>query len=158
MNNNDQSSAFDIQFCLPQTDSKDESRELEATYCRDFVCCNLVLNDLHELLQHYEEYHVSIEEDEEYFFGESSLEDGNTSIKKNLTDVCYNTQKTEEVVGKKRPAPSTLDHLTRSAIKRIAMGSISTLFNANQDVSIVSDEDLLAQASVLLASANNSKV
>ncbi|KAI9312720.1 hypothetical protein BX666DRAFT_1985893 [Dichotomocladium elegans] len=41
-----------------------ESRELEATYCRDFFCCGHVHPDLHALLQHYEECHV--EDDEDY--------------------------------------------------------------------------------------------
>ncbi|KAJ1747548.1 Transcriptional regulator of ribosomal biogenesis proteins [Coemansia sp. RSA 1821] len=39
-------------------------RALEATFCRDFSCCGLVLNDLHDLLQHYEECHVRFEEDD----------------------------------------------------------------------------------------------
>ncbi|KAJ2308516.1 Transcriptional regulator of ribosomal biogenesis proteins [Coemansia sp. RSA 2610] len=39
-------------------------RALEATFCRDFSCCGLILNDLHDLLQHYEECHVRFEEDE----------------------------------------------------------------------------------------------
>ncbi|KAG2219352.1 hypothetical protein INT45_011260 [Circinella minor] len=58
---------YDFQLCVPQTDVKDafESRELEATYCRDFSCCGLVLSDLHDLLQHYEECHVRLEEEEE---------------------------------------------------------------------------------------------
>lgn len=40
--------------CLPR---------LEANFCKDFSCCGLVLNDLHDLLQHYEDHHVKIEED-----------------------------------------------------------------------------------------------
>ncbi|KAJ1831403.1 Transcriptional regulator of ribosomal biogenesis proteins, partial [Coemansia sp. RSA 2703] len=39
-------------------------RDLEASFCRDFSCCGLILNDLHDLLQHYEECHVRFEEDE----------------------------------------------------------------------------------------------
>ncbi|KAJ2827274.1 Transcriptional regulator of ribosomal biogenesis proteins, partial [Coemansia erecta] len=39
-------------------------RALEATFCRDFSCCGLILNDLHDLLQHYEECHVRFEDDE----------------------------------------------------------------------------------------------
>ncbi|KAJ1985461.1 Transcriptional regulator of ribosomal biogenesis proteins [Dimargaris cristalligena] len=38
-------------------------RELETTFCRDFSCCGLVLEDLHDLLQHYEECHVRLESD-----------------------------------------------------------------------------------------------
>lgn len=60
-------STYDFLLCKPQTDVKDtfESRELEASYCRDFACCGLILNDLHDLLQHYEECHVHLEEEEE---------------------------------------------------------------------------------------------
>ncbi|KAI8983766.1 hypothetical protein BDB01DRAFT_790044 [Pilobolus umbonatus] len=60
----------EFQFCQPQNDIKStfESRELEATFCRDFVCCGLILEDLHDLLQHYEECHVRLEEEEGYFF------------------------------------------------------------------------------------------
>ncbi|KAJ2798216.1 Transcriptional regulator of ribosomal biogenesis proteins [Coemansia guatemalensis] len=39
-------------------------RDLEASFCRDFSCCGLILSDLHDLLQHYEECHVRFEEDE----------------------------------------------------------------------------------------------
>ncbi|KAI9248526.1 hypothetical protein BDA99DRAFT_524946 [Phascolomyces articulosus] len=58
---------YDFQLCTPQKDVKDafESRELEAQYCRDFSCCGLVLSDLHDLLQHYEECHVRLEEEDD---------------------------------------------------------------------------------------------
>ncbi|KAK3817069.1 MAG: hypothetical protein JOS17DRAFT_394227 [Linnemannia elongata] len=39
-------------------------RDLEANYCKNFSCCGLTLNDLHALLQHYEEAHVRFEEDD----------------------------------------------------------------------------------------------
>jgi len=38
--------------------------DLEANFCRDFSCCGLLLRDLHDLLQHYEECHVRFEEDD----------------------------------------------------------------------------------------------
>ena len=37
----------------------------EANFCSNFQCCGKSLKDLHELLQHYEESHVKIEESEE---------------------------------------------------------------------------------------------
>lgn len=40
--------------CLPR---------LEADFCKDFSCCGLVLDDLHHLLQHYEDHHVRIEDE-----------------------------------------------------------------------------------------------
>ncbi|KAI8388574.1 uncharacterized protein BYT42DRAFT_560550 [Radiomyces spectabilis] len=65
--------SYDFQLCLPQTDIKDtfESRELEAAFCRDFACCGLVLNDLHDLLQHYEECHVRLEDDDASLYDDS---------------------------------------------------------------------------------------
>ncbi|CAO3621589.1 unnamed protein product [Cunninghamella echinulata] len=65
--NHDISFDYDFQLCKPQTDIKNafESKELEASYCRDFACCGLILNDLHDLLQHYEECHVTVDDEEE---------------------------------------------------------------------------------------------
>lgn len=37
---------------------------LEDQFCKDFSCCGIQLNDLHELLQHFEENHVVIEGDD----------------------------------------------------------------------------------------------
>ncbi|PWN31083.1 hypothetical protein BDZ90DRAFT_34627 [Jaminaea rosea] len=36
---------------------------LESTFCRDFSCCGQELDDLHDLLQHYEECHVRFDDD-----------------------------------------------------------------------------------------------
>lgn len=36
---------------------------LESTFCRDFSCCGLELDDLHDLLQHYEECHVRFDDE-----------------------------------------------------------------------------------------------
>ncbi|SPO27688.1 related to Zinc finger protein SFP1 [Ustilago trichophora] len=40
------------------------SVRLESTFCRNFTCCGQKLDDLHDLLQHYEECHVRFEDDE----------------------------------------------------------------------------------------------
>ncbi|CBQ73941.1 related to Zinc finger protein SFP1 [Sporisorium reilianum SRZ2] len=40
------------------------SLRLESTFCRNFTCCGQKLDDLHDLLQHYEECHVRFEDDE----------------------------------------------------------------------------------------------
>ncbi|KAI8334946.1 hypothetical protein BC941DRAFT_430760 [Chlamydoabsidia padenii] len=47
-------------FALRRKDSYVHQRELESRFCRDLVCCNQPIADLHELLQHYEEQHVEI--------------------------------------------------------------------------------------------------
>lgn len=38
--------------------------KLETTFCRNFKCCGQGLENLHDLLQHYEEKHVKFEDDE----------------------------------------------------------------------------------------------
>lgn len=130
---------------------------MEATYCRDFACCGLILQDLHDLLQHYEECHVQIEEEEEETEEESEEdafdwsvpnsptlpEDNMMTLKKKaaayLSDL-YNEEPL--MIGKKRPADA-MDLLTQSAVKKIACNPL------------FADEDFLAQASALLASTNS---
>ncbi|KAF9293531.1 hypothetical protein BGZ74_011654, partial [Mortierella antarctica] len=69
----------------PQADNT-RAREFETAFCRDFYCCGLVLVDLHDLLQHYEECHVRFEEDdddlaeqESDFFDEDSWSDSDSA-------------------------------------------------------------------------------
>ncbi|ORX60619.1 hypothetical protein DM01DRAFT_1332745 [Hesseltinella vesiculosa] len=68
---------YDFESSQPTTEIKDESRELEEKYCRDFACCGLILDDLHDLLQHYEECHVRVEDedDEDVFTPEDPLQE-----------------------------------------------------------------------------------
>ncbi|KAI8979349.1 hypothetical protein BDF20DRAFT_803488, partial [Mycotypha africana] len=181
---------YDFQLCVPQNDIKDtfESKDLEASFCRDFACCGLVLNDLHDLLQHYEECHVRLEEDENSLFDDESdacsiADDCSTTssvvdslgdldaIKKKaaayLSDLYNCTTATsvspltpslhgsQSTSGKKRTysqyagsSPSALDLLTQSAAKKIAT------LNGDLPTPIFTEEDLLAQAGALLASAN----
>ncbi|KAJ1919392.1 Transcriptional regulator of ribosomal biogenesis proteins [Mycoemilia scoparia] len=46
-------------------DDASYTHDLENSFCRDFTCCGLTLDDLHDLLQHYEECHVRFEDDEQ---------------------------------------------------------------------------------------------
>ncbi|CEP08592.1 hypothetical protein [Parasitella parasitica] len=203
--------AYDFQLCQPQNDIKGafESRELEATFCRDFACCGLVLDDLHDLLQHYEECHVRLDEDEESsFYDETEALCSNSwsaissptfeqqevennqmsTLKKKaaayLSDL-YNSTASSSMItppispsiasiaeeeieepttpvttkksnGKKRTfgqmnTPNAFDLLTQSAAKKIALAS------GNGDIPspLLTDEDFLAQAGALLASANS---
>lgn len=215
-------STYDFQLCVPQNDIKDsfESKDLEASFCRDFACCGLVLDDLHDLLQHYEECHVRLEDDESSLFDEEdsnswspslsfsslssvddsmpnspTMDDNESSnnidtLKKRaaayLSDL-YNatssassvsscssystppspTSSTEDDMsvednlskksGKKRSynqyssgTPSALELLTQSAAKKLALAS------GDLPTPMLSDEDFLAQAGALLASANTS--
>ncbi|KAK9768155.1 Transcriptional regulator of ribosomal biogenesis proteins [Basidiobolus ranarum] len=65
-------SAFDFDFQFPNACEAPvsveedflQSRDLEGSFCRDFSCCGLVLEDLHDLLQHFEECHVRFENDD----------------------------------------------------------------------------------------------
>lgn len=41
------------------------SVRLDSTFCRNFTCCGRGLDDLHDLLQHYEECHVRFEDEDE---------------------------------------------------------------------------------------------
>ncbi|KAI9478856.1 MAG: hypothetical protein EXX96DRAFT_609291 [Benjaminiella poitrasii] len=41
-----------------RVDSFDHQQRLEKEFCRDFFCCGLLLGNLHELLEHYEEFHL----------------------------------------------------------------------------------------------------
>ncbi|CAO3684034.1 hypothetical protein G6F70_005398 [Rhizopus microsporus] len=155
---------YDFQRCTPQNDIKDafESKDLEASYCRDFVCCGLVLNDLHDLLQHYEECHVHLEE-EDNFDNESDcwspIEEKTEYIdmlkKKAVTYLSdENEDDIKKSCGKKRSysqmtcANSALEILTQSAAKKLALAG------GNGVESLITDEEFLAQAGAILACAN----
>ncbi|KAI8335285.1 hypothetical protein EDC96DRAFT_524852 [Choanephora cucurbitarum] len=190
--------SYDFQFCQPQTDVRSafEARELEASFCRDFACCGLVLEDLHDLLQHYEECHVRIEDEEGSFYDDSdsgswsapssapssplpSADDEQqiATLKKKaaayLSDL-YNSsvscpptptkenlpEETDDSLpsiskktGKKRAygqisTPDAFELLTQSAAKKIVLAS------GDLPTPLFTDEDFLAQAGALLASAN----
>ncbi|KAG1130038.1 hypothetical protein G6F62_009391 [Rhizopus arrhizus] len=184
---------YDFQFFTPQNDIKDtfEPKELEASFCRDFACCGLVLNDLHDLLQHYEECHVRLDDDEDsnsLFDGEndswSSLSSFNNEdelgesndidlLKKKAaaylsdyyppgppSDDDDNVEEVKKISGKKRPfnqisvsSNSAIELLTQSAVKKIALAS-SFGNHAELHSSLMNDQDFLAQAGAILASAN----
>ncbi|KAJ3223628.1 Transcriptional regulator of ribosomal biogenesis proteins [Chytriomyces hyalinus] len=46
----------------PQRDL-DQFAILEDQFCKDFSCCGIALDSMHDLLQHFEEYHVVVESD-----------------------------------------------------------------------------------------------
>lgn len=188
--------AYDFQFCQPQNDIKGafESRELEASFCRDFACCGLILEDLHDLLQHYEECHVRLEDEEENNFYDDNSSSGSSwsipnspvleendqivALKKKaaayLSDLYNSTppvspttsscssvngdlleeEPTKKSTGKKKRSygqlnvPNAFDLLTQSAAKKIALAS------GDLSTPLLTDEDFLAQAGALLASAN----
>ncbi|CAO3694758.1 hypothetical protein G6F70_002308 [Rhizopus microsporus] len=193
---------YDFQLCTPQNDIKDtfESKDLEASYCRDFACCGLILNDLHDLLQHYEECHVRLDDDESslfdsendswssFSFSSFSPEDTASAdepksdyidvLKKKAVAYLYDFYKTgssstsgsdddnedteKPSAGKKRPhsqissggSTSALDILTQSAVKKLALAS--SLGNGTDfPTSLITNEEFLAQAGAILASANS---
>ncbi|KAI8338687.1 hypothetical protein BC941DRAFT_423588 [Chlamydoabsidia padenii] len=207
---------YDFQQCKPQNniDTTLESRQLEADYCRDFSCCGLVLNDLHDLLQHYEESHVQGEEDDLYSQDDTNdaehdgwLVNGSTMTRPkatclfdmddgqmdsiydseplsphtsgfssdgeysmpptpsysclmnggeydNLTDDDEDDTGSIRMCGKKRTfqqasTNNAMDLLTLSAAKKLALA-------APESFNYLTDEEFLAHAGVLLASANTS--
>jgi hypothetical protein len=67
-------------------DSSEQKLELENEFCRNFACCGLELENLHELLEHYEEYHLSfVHEDPNIEFHTSP-----NPFKKNDMVTCHN--------------------------------------------------------------------
>ncbi|GAA5817246.1 hypothetical protein MFLAVUS_010789 [Mucor flavus] len=192
--------SYDFQLCQPQSDIKGafESRELEATFCRDFACCGLILEDLHDLLQHYEECHVRLEDEESSFYDDHEASSSSWSVSSSSssslasvpnsptmehegqetivalkkkaaaylsdlynstplvspTPTTYEEQEDNLPVksGKKRSTSplSAFDLLTQSAAKKIALASADL-----PNTPLLSDEEFLAQAGALLASANS---
>ncbi|KAI9031686.1 hypothetical protein CLU79DRAFT_729627 [Phycomyces nitens] len=117
--------AYDFQVCKPQNDVKNafESRELEASFCRDFACCGLVLNDLHDLLQHYEECHVRFEDEEGSLYDES---ESNYWSPVSSPSSCS--------FAPSEPSSPTLTHEepeSISILKKKAASYLSDLYNAN---------------------------
>lgn len=149
-----------------------------------------MLNDLHDLLQHYEECHVRLDDDEDsnsLFDGEndswSSLSSFNNEdelgesndidlLKKKaaayLSDYYPpgppsdddDNVEVKKISGKKRPfnqisvsSNSAIELLTQSAVKKIALAS-SFGNHAELHSSLMNDQDFLAQAGAILASAN----
>ncbi|CCM03601.1 uncharacterized protein FIBRA_05739 [Fibroporia radiculosa] len=53
---------WDDIFCTAESRSRSHSpppfSQIECEFCSDFSCCGVVIADLHELLSHFEEYHV----------------------------------------------------------------------------------------------------
>ncbi|KAF7724873.1 hypothetical protein EC973_000586 [Apophysomyces ossiformis] len=109
---------YDFQLCQPQTDVKGafESRELEASFCRDFACCGLVLQDLHDLLQHYEECHVRFEDDDGSFYDES--------------DGGYWSSSPSSPSSSAPGSPMMTPEANISALKKKAAAYLSDLYNA----------------------------
>ncbi|ORX44110.1 hypothetical protein DM01DRAFT_1329344 [Hesseltinella vesiculosa] len=182
-------SIYDFEKCEPQqtlTDPSLECRDLEDSFCRNFSCCGMVLADLHDLLQHYEEHHVSMEEDEEEealmdelvwtppmspndekvcgmdwsplsqeLHPQMMLPTPSCSEDEEDIDISYETEENSVFAGSRKRnfqqiacTNDAMDLLTLSAAKKLAMATGDSLDH-------MSDEEFLAHANVLLASANN---
>ncbi|KAI9301183.1 hypothetical protein BJ944DRAFT_243506 [Cunninghamella echinulata] len=207
---------YNFQQCKPQSniDSTFESRRLEADYCKNFTCCGQTLDDLHDLLQHYEECHVQSEMEDENDDEEENDDAASTwgyytppvsptdqvppsspfdLLRKTKTDLYStynpndtsplhmvnpyedeneeeydyeddyeeeNDQENAKFCGKKRnfqqyqassssSSSSGMDLLTISAAKKLALAT-------GESLNCLTDEEFLAHAGVLLASANTS--
>lgn len=87
---------------------------MEREFCRDFSCCGLNLGNLHQLLEHYEEYHLfrsgnGSEEDER---------DQNSSIS-SFTDNDMNLLQQPMHLAQLAAATSTKEHLTKSDLNML---------------------------------------
>lgn len=123
--------AYDFQLCQPQSDIKGafESRELEASFCRDFACCGLILEDLHDLLQHYEECHVRLEEEEEdsSFFDEQDI--GSSSCSSWSVSSASSSSMPSSPILEDEGGDATM-----VALKKKAAAYLSDLYNATPPV------------------------
>ncbi|OAD07235.1 hypothetical protein MUCCIDRAFT_155499, partial [Mucor lusitanicus CBS 277.49] len=124
---------YDFQLCVPQNDIKDafESKDLEASFCRDFACCGLILNDLHDLLQHYEECHVRLEDDENSLFDDES----ENSWSPSLSFASLPTSDSTTAPNSPLLDDSELNLSNLDTIKKRAAAYLSDLYNATSSSS-----------------------
>lgn len=129
-------STYDFQLCVPQNDIKDafESKDLEASFCRDFACCGLILNDLHDLLQHYEECHVRLEDDENSLFDDES----ENSWSPSLSFASLPTSDSTTAPSSPLLDDSELNLSNIDTIKKRAAAYLSDLYNATSSSSSAS--------------------
>ncbi|CAO3630724.1 unnamed protein product [Mucor fragilis] len=127
---------YDFQLCVPQNDIKDafESKDLEASFCRDFACCGLILNDLHDLLQHYEECHVRLEDDENSLFDDES----ENSWSPSLSFASLPTSDSTTAPNSPLLDDSELNLSNLDTIKKRAAAYLSDLYNATSSSSSAS--------------------
>ncbi len=79
---------------------------LEDKFCKDFNCCGLQLNDMHELLQHFEECHVVIESDDMDEDDDLPFQfEGGQDIEMTSSDHPVTTPFSDMYLSKKAPRP-----------------------------------------------------
>ncbi|CAO3667750.1 unnamed protein product [Umbelopsis vinacea] len=145
------------------------SQDLETTFCRNFSCCGLVLQDLHDLLQHYEESHVRFEDDDNLALYSDSWSNSDSSAP-NSPQVLSRQLSVDTV--KKRNADDLIvsddDDLAAfdtsvlrnhsdsdTCFKKLKLSTPATPTFADIPTVTLSEEDFLAQANALFASAAN---
>ncbi|KAG2178468.1 hypothetical protein INT44_001620 [Umbelopsis vinacea] len=146
------------------------SQDLETTFCRNFSCCGLVLQDLHDLLQHYEESHVRFEDDDSSALYSDSWSNSDSSAPN--SPQLLSRQLSMEAVRKRDADDLTSDDDDMAAFdtsvlrnndevvaefspsKKLKL-SIPTSSFADVPTVALSNEDFLAQANALFASAAN---
>lgn len=97
------------------------SVRLESTFCRNFTCCGKELDDLHDLLQHYEECHVRFEDDDV----ESMMTDEDMETTSMTSDTAPSESSTSSLTGMK-PANGTHDHSIRAGHPRPLLSTPAT--------------------------------
>jgi hypothetical protein len=120
---------------LPHRPSLTDIRDLEHHFCRDFTCCGQTLGDLHDLLEHYEECHVRLEEEDR-----TTLE--TEDCQPNMDDAIVSpnlevTRATTPLLGLKRMNQEESDHL--QPIAPSAISNIDTSHGHKRQRSVPPD-------------------
>ncbi|KAG2193834.1 hypothetical protein INT47_004701 [Mucor saturninus] len=149
-------------------DSFDQKQELEKEFCRDFSCCGLNLGNLHQLLEHYEEYHLfranTTEEDERRFTCSPPSEEemnlsqpmqlaqlANTSTKEHLTKSDLNMLENAQKYASKRSV-QTLDSIVDGLNTPSLSPSESSEPFFDEDLS---DSGWIRRANMIISSTNS---
>ncbi|KAJ2958084.1 hypothetical protein NQZ79_g6327 [Umbelopsis isabellina] len=160
------------------------SQDLETAFCRNFSCCGLVLRDLHDLLQHYEECHVRLEDDDSTLYSDtwsnsdSSAPNSPQIASRSLSVDAIKKRDAEDMlsdddlaafdtsvlrnnspeIGASQHTIDLFDEQSPSKKLKLSLAATTTTpppTFSDVPVAALSDEDFLAQANALFASAAN---
>lgn len=161
------------------------SQDLETDFCRNFSCCGLVLRDLHDLLQHYEECHVRLEDDDSTLYSDtwsnsdssapnspqiaSRSLSANAIKKRDVEDMlsdddlaAFDTSvlrnNSPEIVDASQHTIDLFEEHTISKKPKLSLAATPPPTFSDVPVAALSDEDFLAQANALFASAGKAIV
>ncbi|CAM0138686.1 unnamed protein product [Umbelopsis sp. WA50703] len=154
------------------------SQDLETAFCRNFSCCGLILRDLHDLLQHYEECHVRLEDEDSTLYSDtwsnsdSSAPNSPQMASRSVSVDAIKKRDAEDMLSDDELAAfdtsvlrssspevnqHTIDLFEHSPSKKLklSLAAPPPTFSDVPAAVALSDEDFLAQANALFASAAN---